>query len=329
MESLQHGFTIAAGWAVSLLLTPWPGRRRAALSAVIPAAGCIAGALWMLTSPGLTGNDPGKDWREAVYWGAEVQSYFLPALLGDPLMTGYMPNPWEGVVTPGLSVMLFALLYCVHRKNWKAAAAALAVMIMSVGPLFKFNGVPTPVPLPYMAIAKTPWLSAARAPARLGMIVGLMAALGAGAFIEKRRNSAFWILSGAVLLELTPLSLNTISTAVPSWYFDSPPSALRLEIPASSAIRRYSLFEAVDGVPRRVKFFARGGEEMEAGIPPGLLWNPSETPVRSDLAATGAGSVVYNRWLFSPEERSFYDSLYTDIFLSLEKQDSIWVWVSE
>ncbi len=325
-ESFQHGLTIGLGWLITVALSRWKGMKRTLLSASIPALGCVAGALWLLTSPGLTGNDPGKDWREAVYWGAEIQSYFLPSFLGRHIVTDYMPNPFEGVVTPGLTVMLLAIWYAWSKGHRKALAAALVVMVLSIGPLFKTGGVPTPVPLPYMAVAKTPWLSAARAPARLGILVGLMAALGAGALIGGRGRRAAWLLTGLVLIEITPPILETIDTTVPSFYRSGHGAGLLLEIPASSAIRRYSLFEAADGVPRRVKFFARGGEDMLDGIPPGLTWDPVVPPAREHLSFTGADAVVYNRWMFPPEERALYDSLYTPVFTPEEREDSLWIW---
>lgn len=325
-ESFQHGFTIALGWFLTVLFSGWRGWKMTILSAVIPALGCIAGALWPLTSPGLAGTDPGKDWREPVFWGAEVQSYFIPSFLGRPIIAGYMPNPFEGVVSPGLTVIAAAGAWCVWRKRYLPTFAALAVMVLSVGPLFKFLGTPTPVPLPYMLIAKTPWLSAARAPARLGIIVGFMAAMGAGAFIAGLRPKQGWLLLGLVLIEITPVPLRKIEDRVPSFYTSGAPSGMRLEIPASHSIRRYALFEAADGVERRVKFFARGGEDMMEGIPEGLRWNPSEPPTREDLAGTGAEEVIYNRWIFPAAERSCYDSLYSDIFLPGEKDDSLWIW---
>ena len=327
-ESLQHGLAIGLGWLVTAVLTSGKSSKNTLLSAAVPAAGCIAGALWLFTSPGLTGTDPGKDWREAVFWGAEIQSYFLPSLLGQPVVADYMPNPFEGVVTPGLTVMLLGSIWCVRNRNWKAALAAFCIMVLSVGPLFKFLGIPTPVPLPYMLIAKTPWLSAARAPARLGILVGFMASLGAGAFIEKRGKVIGWILTCLVLVELTPLTLRKIDTSVPSFYTGTTNSDLRLEIPASEAIRKSSLFEASDGIPRRVKFFARGGDDMLQGIPEGLRWNPSELPRREDFFATGATEVIYNRWMFPEEDRALYDSVYACIFDEDEKGDSIWVWRS-
>ncbi len=100
-ESFQHGFTIGLGWLLTVLLSRWRGFKITALSAIVPALGCVAGALWLLTSPGLTGNDPGKDWKEAVYWGAEIQSYFLPSFLGRHIVTDYMPNPSKGWLPRG------------------------------------------------------------------------------------------------------------------------------------------------------------------------------------------------------------------------------------
>ncbi len=325
-ESLQHGMTIALGWSLTVLFSRWRDWKTTFLSGFIPAAGCLAGALWLFTSPGIQETYPGKDWREPVFWGAEIQSYFLPSFLGRHIVADYMPNPFEGVVTPGLTVIAAAGAWCVTRKRYVPALAALAVMALSVGPLFKFLGTPTPVPLPYMLIAKTPWLSAARAPARLGIIVGFMAALGAGAFTAGLARKMGWAVLGLILLEITPIPLRRIQDRVPSFYTGAAASHMRLEIPASSLIRRYALLEAVDGIQRRVKFFARGGEDMMEGIPEGLRWNPSEPPSREDLAGTGAEEVIYNRWIFPAAERSCYDSLYSDIFLPGEKDDSLWIW---
>ncbi len=324
-ESFQHGFTIALGWFLTVIFSRWRGWKTTLLSGVIPGLGCIAGAMWPLTSPGLTGTDPGKDWRESVFWGAEVQSYFLPSFLGRHIIADYMPNPFEGVVTPGLTVIAAAGAWCVRKKRYFPALAALGVMVLSVGPLFKFLGTPTPVPLPYMLIAKTPWLSAARAPARLGIIVGFMAALGAGAFIAGIPGKKGWLPLGLILLEITPIPLRKIQDGVPAFYTGGTASGMRLEIPASHFIRRYALFEAADGVERRVKFFARGGEDMMEGIPEGLRWNPSEPPSREDLSGTGADEVIYNRWILPPGERALYDSLYAGVFLREEKGDSLWI----
>lgn len=326
MECFQHGVTIALGWLITVFLSGWKGWGKTALSGTVVASGCAAGALWILLSPGMTAVNPGVDWRESVYWGAELSSYFLPSILGNPITTGYMPNIFEGVVSPGLTVLVLALLYCIREKQWKAAAAAVLVMVLSVGPLFKLGGTPTPVPLPYMLIAKLPWLSAARTPARVGILVGFAAALGAGSFIEKRGKLAGWLLTAVILFELTPVQLRTISSHVPQFYQWADGESPVLEIPASPMIRKYSLFESFDMLPRRVKFLSRGGESFMEGIPDGLTIYPEVSPVRTDLQRTGAGTVVYNRWMFQADERTFYDSLYSSLFTESEKGDSLWIW---
>lgn len=327
-ESFQHGITIAAGWLLTVSFNRWKGLGRTALSGLYPALGCMVGALWMLTSPGLSGTDPGMDWKESVFWGAEVQSYFLPSLAGTPIVADYMPNPFEGVVSPGFTVLVLAVLWSAQKRKWLPAAAAFVIMVVSMGPLLKFLGIPTPVPLPYMIPAKLPLLSAARAPARLGMISGIMAALAAGAFAERLKGRSAVIVPVLVVLEILPLRLETIRDNVPSFYLEETADTLRLEIPASEDIRLYSLLEAADGVPRRVKFFARGGEQMMEGIPEGLRWEPAEAPAREDLSLTGAQTVIYNRWMFPADVRERYDSIYSGIFLPCEKNDSLWVWRS-
>ncbi|MCK5785408.1 MAG: hypothetical protein KAH54_02490 [Candidatus Sabulitectum sp.] len=326
MESLNHGIIIAFGWLISMLFMGKKYLKRSIIAGVIAGAGCILGSLWLFTAPGAFSQDPGKDWKEAVFWAAEPQSFFLPSFAGNPLVPDYMPNDFEGIVTPGATVVLLALLYCWKKKYWKALLAVLAVMILSMGPLLKINGVPTPVPLPYMVLAKMPWLSAARTPSRLAILTGIMAAIAAGAFIEQRKARAGWLLTGLVLLEIVPLRVRSIEATVPDFYATTGDTGITLEVPATNLIRRYSLFSAVDGAPRIVKFFARGGEDQMGSIPENLHWGSSSAPCESDIILAGAETVVYNRWMFTDSIRSYYDSLYENIFSEQDREDSVWVW---
>jgi len=328
MESLYFGLVVAFGWLITSFLSGKQHWKRSTVAGIAAAAGCAAGALWLFTAPGALGQNPGVDWKDAVYWAAEPQSFVLPSFLGQPLTPDYMPNPFEGVVSPGSVVALLALVYCWKKRSWKALAAVAAVIVLAWGPLLKFNGVPTAVPLPYMALVKIPWLSAARAPSRLAILTGIMAAIAAGAMVERFKSFAGWLVTSMIILEIVPLKLSTLETAVPRFYSTAIQTGSVLEIPASNKIRRYSLFETVDGSPRLVKYLARGGEAQMDRIPARLRWESTERPEETDLISAGAATVVYNRWMFTDSIRSHYDSLYSGIFpeYSISDSDSVWVW---
>ncbi len=326
MESLYHGITIALGWLITSFVLGKKYAKRSLFAGVLAGTGCIIGSLWILSAPGAFGQNPGKDWKEAVFWAAEPQSYFLPSFLGNPLVLDYMPNHFEGIVTPGASVAILALFYCWKKRSWRALIAVLAVITLTMGPLFKLNGVPTPVPLPYLLLVKLPWLSAARAPSRLAILTGIMAALAAGAFIEKRKPRTGWLLAGIILIEIVPLKLNTIPVTTPHFYSTEAAAGLTLEIPSSDRIRMYSLFSIADNSPRIVKFLARGDELGLESVPLSLRWGSSIPPDFEALEMTGAETIVYNRWMFTDSIRGCYDLLYKDIFPEYSAQDSVWVW---
>ena len=157
-----------------------------------------------------------------------------------------------------------------------------------------------------------------------------MAAIAAGVFVENRKPVVGWLLAGLILVEITPLKLETIEASVPQFYSTYTPSGFTLEIPSSDRFRRYSLFETVDGAPRLVKYLARGGEVQMQRIPVSLRWESCDMPDETDLISTGAGTVVYNRWMFTDSIRLHYDSLYSGIFPehSTSDTDSVWAWIS-
>jgi hypothetical protein len=329
-ESLYFGLVVAFGWLLTSFMSGNEHWKRSAVAGIAAGAGCVLGSIWLFTAPGASEHNPEVDWKDAVYWAAEPQSFVLPSFLGQPLTPDYMPNPFEGVVSPGSVVALLALLYCWRKKSWKALTAVLGVIVLAWGPLLKFNGVPTPVPLPYMVLVKMPWLSAARAPSRLAVLTGIMAAIAAGATVERLRPSAGWLVTGLIILEIMPLKLSTVETSVPLFYSTGVQAGSVLEIPVSHRIRRYSLFETIDGSSRVVKYLARGGEAQMEKIPPSLRWESFERPDEADLVSTCAETIVYNRWMFTDSIRSHYDSLYSSIFPehSISDTDSVWVWIS-
>jgi len=327
-ESLYHGFTIAVSWVISFFLSKKVKPSLFWKAGIIAGAGCIIGSLWLFTSPNAFTVSPEKDWKEAVYWAAEPQSFFLPSFLGKPLLFDYMPNKFEGVVSPGLIVAILALYYCFLKKSWKSLLVVLGIILLSWGPLLKFRGIPTPVPLPFMVLAKLPWLSAARAPSRFAIITGIMAAIAAGAFIEKRKSKVFWLLTGLIIVEITPFKLNSIETTVPDFYSQRANPGLTLEIPASDRFRRYSLFEIADSSERIVKYLARNGEIQMSAVPQSLWWESQTKPTVEELFESGAETIIYNRWMFPDSIQNYYDSLYSNVFIDQFQGDSVWVWES-
>ncbi len=329
MESLYSVLIIAVGFLITAILTKNAGMKRVLFAALALSLGAALALLWFFTAPEAFSTNPSVDWKEAVHWAAEPQWFILPSFLGEPLVLDTMPNPFEGVVSPGLTVALLALIYTFRKKSWVALLCAGGIVILSMGPLLKICGRPTAIPLPYMVITRLPFLSAARSPARLSMITGLMAALAAGKLIESRKSVLAWGLIILMAVELVPLKLRTIDDTVPSCYTESWESLpVTLEIPASKAIRRYSMFQIADGAPRLIGFLARGGEWQEKAIPPSLLWNSEFLPTEEDMINSGARRIIYNRWMFEDSIQEKYDSLYTSLFTEDDKSDSVWVWMS-
>ena len=328
MESLYAVLIIAAGFLITVFLTKKTGIKKISLAAIPVFLGATLALLWFFTAPEAFSTNPSMDWKESVHWAAEPHWFFLPSLLGEPLILDAMPNPYEGVVSPGLIVALLALIYTFRKKSWIALLCAGGIVILAMGPLFKIFGQPTGIPLPYMAITRLPFLSAARTPARLSLITGLMAALAAGKLVENRKSVLAWGLTILITVEIVPIRLRTIDDTVPSCYTENWEALpVTLEIPASRAIRKYSLFQIADGAPRLLGFLARGGEWQEEKIPPSLLWDSELVPTEEDLVNSGAGRIIYNRWMFEDSVRVRYDSLYTPLFPDMDKSDSVWVWM--
>ncbi len=156
-----------------------------------------------------------------------------------------------------------------------------------------------------------------------------MAALAAGKLVESRNSVLAWGLTILIAIEIVPLKLRTIDDTVPSFYTESWENLpATLEIPVSRAIRRYSLCQIADGAPRLIGFLVRGGEWQEDGIPPSLLWGSEVQPTEEDLINSGAGRIIYNRWMFEDSIQNSYDALYTCLFPEDGKSDSVWVWTS-
>ena len=123
-------------------------------------------------------------------------------------------------------------------------------------------------------------------------------------------------------------ALPSVSGAVPTEYHDlQTGEGPVLEVPCSPGIRRYSLFQTVDGRPRLMAFLVRsGGTAVPHDLEPfSLEWNGSP-PDREQALLTGAETIVYNRWMLSDSLRCRFDSIYSGVFGGFGREDSVVIW---
>jgi len=297
----------------------------------------LAAGAYFMTSPGLGGHTPSLSWREAVYWAAEPQSWLLPSpygvlgrTLSIPAKFSWMSNSFEGVVTPGLTLLGIFVFSVVKRRKWLLAGLIGFLVLLSLGPELRIFGRPLGIPLPYRLILLAPLLDGARSPSRFALLAGFFIALEAGRYFSAVRLKWKFVLGSCLILELMLPSLTVLSGFIPEEYermteSDGPV----LEVPSSPHVRRYIFFQVSDGLPRLLSFMVRPGSSV---IPENLAPFRLETsgiPDRQDALATGAKLIVYNRWMFSDREREIFDSRFSPLFEGFDTDDSLWIWRSE
>ena len=312
--SIQSPFLallVLLGTAGTLLVRgSWSSCIKLSFAWALPAA---AAALWLLTSPG-AGREAAVMWQEAVYWAPEPQSFLIPSpfgplseLLGVPMRMSWMSNAAEGVVTPGLTVLVLMVLYVTKKRDWKLPAAVLFIWLLSLGPELRVFGRPLGIPLPFRALRVLPFMDGIRAPSRLAVAGTVLAVLGAGnvlAGLDKRWKYAVLCF---LALEMAVIKLHTLPEEVPEEMISAGPGRTVTELPVDPTIRRYSWFQARCGYTRSYSFQARipAMEEEE------LLEQ------ENDLK-------VYHRWLFTSEQRETTDRLLVDIFPGASPDDTVW-----
>jgi hypothetical protein len=332
MESPYHTLLLLPGIsAVTLLSLPATWRR----------IGLVAGATVVGTAAALVfyGAFPGgvpplsTGYEDAVYWSADAAGFFLPGpfgLLGTisrmPVTAGFMPNPFEGVVTPGIAVLSLLFVSLSRKKGRLLLLAGAAFCILALGPQLKLFGTRTGIPLPCGLLFSLPFADGARSSARFAIAAvvffSLPAAMAFGGFPRKLKAAAL----AAVALELYMPVLPSLPGIIPSAYRNGGTVSPVLEIPSSPIARRYIYFQTADGASRPVFFSARGAHEM----PPGLeVFAEGSTvePSREDVISAGLGCVAYNRWMFEGRELARYDSLYSGIF-GPGMADSVEIWIA-
>lgn len=332
LESLYHIIFVFLGTAAILLLRNGVYTRGTAIRALTSVSmGVALAGIWFI--PRNVGTASGYySWMEAVHWSAEPLSYLVPSpfglagsILSFPLKRGWMPNAFEGNVTCGLSVLLLFVVVCARKRRWVLPLIMLSLIVLSLGPLLKIDGVPTPYVLPWMGPARLTLLANARVPARISMLAGVVAAVTAGVALKGMKPLARGLVLSAVLFELTIPFFPVLPVSVPEACLHA--SGPVLDLPAGCMTRITAFYQTMHGQPRLTAFLARGGEKaLEDANLSGLLMGDRAIVTEGVLMSTRAETALYHRMLLDPAERSLYDSLYAPAFPSALPDDSVWVW---
>ncbi len=309
-------FILACLPAVCFLLRgSWKRTGIMALSWTVPTVflGILAA-----TSPGASG-PLAPDWREAVYWAAEPQSFLLPSpfgtagsLTGMPMRMSWMSNTFEGVVTPGLSLLFLFGFYSFRKRSWRTALVVGVFWLLSLGPELRLLGRPLGIPLPFRVLQFLPLLGGIRAPSRFAIPGGLFVALAAGMAVSGLKGRWRYAAFALLLLELALPSLPTLSDRVPGACREVPDGSTVLELPVDRNIRMYSWFQTRGDYSRRYAFMARLPDYEDPGLTPEGADEPGVV-------------LMYHRWLYSPEERRVHDEELTAFFPDGSGSDSVWV----
>ncbi|MFO8183566.1 MAG: hypothetical protein R6U39_05275 [Candidatus Aegiribacteria sp.] len=304
--------------AMGICLVRGSGLRRAGALALVWAAATALPAVMLLTAPGQTGS-LSPDWREAVYWAAEPQSFLLPSpfgtagsLLGVPMRFSWMPNAAEGVVAPGLTLLVLFGMYVWRTRGWKLLLVVVLFCLMALGPELKLLGRPSGIPLPFRAIQQLPLMGGVRAPSRFAIPAGVLVALGAGMVVSNMKDRWKRGVFALLILETALPSIPVLPTSVPSACLEVEAGTTVLELPVDGGVRRYSWFQARSSYSRRYSFMAR------------LPALPSAEEMVSASPESGQ-TLMYHRWLYTPEEREIHDAALAPLFPGASPSDTVWV----
>ena len=331
MESLYHLPLVTVGLAGTVFISGCEWKK----SIFILSTG-LSAALLVIAFYAVSGVEMSKacmSWREAIVWAAEPQSFFLPSPFGlvgritdMPYRMSWMTNFSEGVVTPGLSIVVLMILGAIRTRKWKLIAVVIGISLFALGPELRLLGRPLGIPLPFRLFQLIPGVTGLRAPSRFALICGIFSVLAAFITIEGFSIKTRLITGGVVFFELLVPVFPVIDSSVPAVYEEIAGTGPVLELPVVPLARRYIYFQTVDENPRFLAYLAR---------PPGIDFSPDldilmfdsgKIITESDLEATGAMSVIYNRWLFPDSQTNYYDSLYTGAFPDGQSCDSVWIW---
>lgn len=329
MESPYHGLMLIVSSPLCALASGGrpAGRALSVLPAVLAAA---AGWLFYESFPGPL--ETRTEAWEAVYWSGEPLSLAMPGPFGTAgVLSGlasrmwWMPNLFEGVVTPGLVMAGLAAASFARGRHRGATAAGVLLLLLAMGPELKILGTPTGMPMPAALLRAVPPLEGARSLARFAMPAALFLSVPAAAALARVPRHAGAVIALLIAAEVLPPSVPVLSGSVPSFYRTVPDGSTVLEIPADPLARRYCFFMTVDGASRPVFWSPRPVDPTEEELKP-FLAGSSTAPRTADAEGAGVDYIVYNRWLFDGAERDRLDSLYSGIFPAAGGDDSVLVW---
>lgn len=345
MESAYHTLSGAMGIllvaAATIVTRRVEGRRVAAASAFFAAA-MLLSFLFFDSFPGPM--PPRMGIGDAAYWSAEPLSLLLPSPFGMPwVLSGadprmpWMPNVFEGVVTPGLMVLLLAMFALLgrgsHDRTGEAdprgvrllALFSLLPFTLALGPWLKFMGNPVGIPMPYSLLHSIPLLEGVKSPSRFAILGACMLIVPAAHAIRSLGRRGGIVFALLALFEAVPPGLPTISSAIPPIYSEDHAGGPVLEIPATMLARRHGYFMTADGNERPVFFLVRRIEGLSARFDPFLIDSPDTVSVE-DALATGVEAIYYNRWLYDAAARDELDSRFAALFPGASPGDSVRVW---
>lgn len=331
LESPYHGLMLVPGVAAVIALSMPAGIRRVLIVASATVLGTSASFAFYESFPG--GIPPvSMGLYEATYWSADVAGFLLPgpfgvlsSAAGMPVRADFMPNPFDGVVTPGIATLALLLLALFRRKGRLLILAGSLFCLLALGPRLKILGTVTGIPLPYRILLSLPLAEGARSSARFALLAAAFFCIpAANAFGTLPRVLKGFALA-AVVLEMYMPVLPVLPGRIPSAYVERTTVAPVLEIPASPIARRYIFFQTADGAVRPVFLAGRGSLALPAGFA-AFEAGSLTPPTRDDARAAGLGCIVYNRWMMNNGELAYYDSLYSGIF-GTGMTDSVEIWI--
>lgn len=164
-----------------------------------------------------TQTSSGGGWdRLTIVHSADLLDWFFPSYLhpiwgssAEQWHNLMHPGIWGWVITPGIGVMILALIGSI--TNWRDAKPWVwmvgAIVILSFGPQLHIAGFNTHIPLPYALLDIIPGVGMARRPNHLVIIalpiIALLAAYGMRTLLARgwRGEVALLLLSSMIILE--------------------------------------------------------------------------------------------------------------------------------
>lgn len=252
---------------------------------------------------------PTDPWRLS----ADLVAYLVPPRL----QAFWGAAPWDWGVGYdvnrrfflGLCATALALLAVWRRpaaRPW--GLAALAFLVLSLGPVLRVNGYDTGIPLPYALIGELPIVRLTRQPDRFNVLVtialGVLVAHGAAALVQllaatrparspRLASSAALALIGAILLlEYWPAPIVTRAPPTPPFLAGlAPGRGALVEYPFNPAVTyrdaERMLFQTVHGRPISGGYHSRAYPQPQLGLP--VLRDLAAGSLEGDIASQAGG----------------------------------------